>query len=129
MSSAGIAIGLDLPEDFFEGDRAGVDTAYWVARVIHYPPLPEQAASQPCPSSSNGGAAAHEASAAAAGSQSAGSGDHMDHSGAGQAAESGLTEISRSVQLSCGECLLISQHPPPLPPTFFSASKTETSSK
>ena len=30
-------MGLNLPEDTFEGDRAG--DPYWVARVIHYPPL------------------------------------------------------------------------------------------
>lgn len=127
---AGIAIGLDLPEDFFEGDRAGVDTAYWVARVIHYPPLPKQAASQPCPPSSNGNAAAHEASSAAASSQSGGSDDCIDHPEAGQAAENGLSEISRSVQLSCGRCLPASHMGPLyLLQPFSSASKTFTSSK
>ena len=34
----GIALGLHLPEDAFEGERAG--DPYWVTRVIHYPPLP-----------------------------------------------------------------------------------------
>ncbi|KAG7667303.1 hypothetical protein Ndes2526B_g04190 [Nannochloris sp. 'desiccata'] len=34
----GIALGLHLPENAFEGERAG--DPYWVTRVIHYPPLP-----------------------------------------------------------------------------------------
>jgi isopenicillin N synthase-like dioxygenase len=34
----GIALGLNIPEHSFEGERAG--DSYWVTRVIHYPPLP-----------------------------------------------------------------------------------------
>jgi hypothetical protein len=37
----GIALGLNLPEDFFGGKRAGKEGSYWIMRVIHYPPLPE----------------------------------------------------------------------------------------
>jgi isopenicillin N synthase-like dioxygenase len=35
----GIAIGMGLPEKFFAGQLAGPEGSYWVARVIHYPPL------------------------------------------------------------------------------------------
>jgi isopenicillin N synthase-like dioxygenase len=35
----GIALGLGLPEQFFAGQLAGPEGSYWVARVIHYPPL------------------------------------------------------------------------------------------
>jgi isopenicillin N synthase-like dioxygenase len=35
----GIALGLGLPEGFFAGQLAGPEGSYWVARVIHYPPL------------------------------------------------------------------------------------------
>eukprot|EP00882_Tetradesmus_deserticola_P026694 GHRQ01029474.1.p1 GENE.GHRQ01029474.1~~GHRQ01029474.1.p1 ORF type:complete len:195 (+),score=38.72 GHRQ01029474.1:1619-2203(+) len=35
----GIAMGLGLPEGFFAGQLAGPEGSYWVARVIHYPPL------------------------------------------------------------------------------------------
>eukprot|EP00878_Enallax_costatus_P011631 GHUV01012140.1.p1 GENE.GHUV01012140.1~~GHUV01012140.1.p1 ORF type:complete len:236 (+),score=55.96 GHUV01012140.1:458-1165(+) len=38
----GIAIGLQLPPDYFAGDLAGVDGSYWVLRVINYPPLQQQ---------------------------------------------------------------------------------------
>mmetsp|Transcript_4716 Transcript_4716/g.6355 ORF Transcript_4716/g.6355 Transcript_4716/m.6355 type:complete len:359 (+) Transcript_4716:95-1171(+) len=34
----GIALGLNLDEEFFAGARAG--DPFWVMRVIHYPPLP-----------------------------------------------------------------------------------------
>jgi isopenicillin N synthase-like dioxygenase len=35
----GISLGLGLPERFFAGQLAGPEGSYWVARVIHYPPL------------------------------------------------------------------------------------------
>lgn len=35
----GIAAGLGVEEDFFERESTAADP-YWVARVIHYPPLP-----------------------------------------------------------------------------------------
>ncbi|KAK9819032.1 hypothetical protein WJX74_007795 [Apatococcus lobatus] len=88
----GIAIGLELPEDFFEGNRAGVDMAYWVARVIHYPPLPKQAVDLSSQPTSNGNAAAGEAVSS-----------RPPEDGGACRDESGLTEIARSVQLSCGE--------------------------
>ena len=37
-----MALGLGLPETFFESKEGGgttKDTSYWVARVLHYPPL------------------------------------------------------------------------------------------
>jgi hypothetical protein len=37
--AAGIALGLGLPEGFF----VHAPDSYWVARVIHYPPLAEGA--------------------------------------------------------------------------------------
>ncbi|KAI3426983.1 hypothetical protein D9Q98_006927 [Chlorella vulgaris] len=43
----GIALGLQLPETFFEGDMAG--DSYWVSRILYYPSLP----GQPASSSSN----------------------------------------------------------------------------
>ncbi len=39
--NAGIAMGLGLPQSFFEGQRSGRDQSYWCTRVIHYPPLAE----------------------------------------------------------------------------------------
>lgn len=35
----GIALGVGLPEAYFGGQLAGPAGSYWVARVIHYPPL------------------------------------------------------------------------------------------
>lgn len=35
----GIALGLQLPPETFEGELAGREGSYWVTRVIHYPPL------------------------------------------------------------------------------------------
>ena len=32
-------MGLQLPEDYFEGERAGKEGSYWIMRIIHYPPL------------------------------------------------------------------------------------------
>ncbi|GAB4818531.1 hypothetical protein N2152v2_005577 [Parachlorella kessleri] len=69
----GIALGLQLPEHFFEGPTAGRDGAYWVTRVIHYPPLAQGSQYQ------------------ATGSQAA----------AAAAAE--RADVERSTQLSCGE--------------------------
>lgn len=46
---AGIAIGLGLPEDFFEKPGCGgttAETSYWVARVLHYPPLSQGSSHQ-----------------------------------------------------------------------------------
>lgn len=34
-------MGLGLPQDYFEGSRAGSAQSYWCTRVIHYPPLAE----------------------------------------------------------------------------------------
>lgn len=39
----GIALGLQLDEDFFGGSNAG--DPFWVMRIIHYPPLEQAAAS------------------------------------------------------------------------------------
>jgi len=44
LSHAGIALGLGIAEDYFETPQGGhttAETSYWVARVIHYPPLSE----------------------------------------------------------------------------------------
>ena len=38
---AGIALGLGLQPNYFEGERAGQAQSYWSTRVIHYPPLAE----------------------------------------------------------------------------------------
>ncbi|KIY99545.1 hypothetical protein MNEG_8416 [Monoraphidium neglectum] len=70
----GIALGLGLPESAFGGGLAAPERSYWVARVIHYPPL-VQGSAQP-----GGGRLQEGAAAAAAGA-----------------------DISRDVQLSCGE--------------------------
>ncbi|CAD7700651.1 unnamed protein product [Ostreobium quekettii] len=69
----GIALGLDLKEDYFDGQLAG--DSYWVTRVIHYPPLSEGTQHR----GEDGGITA-EASDAAQGAV-----------------------VDRSVQLSCGE--------------------------
>ncbi|DBA89756.1 TPA: hypothetical protein ACH3X2_004633 [Trebouxia sp. C0005] len=71
----GIAMGLGLPQSFFEGQRSGRDQSYWCTRVIHYPPLAEGTSHR----KREGGI--REAAAAAV-----------------QGAE-----VERSVQLSCGE--------------------------
>lgn len=42
--AAGIAVGLGLPPEYFEIEDGGgttKDTSYWVARILHYPPLSE----------------------------------------------------------------------------------------
>ncbi|KAK9863028.1 hypothetical protein WJX84_009657 [Apatococcus fuscideae] len=91
----GIAIGLGLAEDFFEGERAGVDTAYWVARVIHYPPLPKNGQSSPAARPAISSKAAHSHQPLESG--------EADAASIEQQPSEGLTEISRSVQLSCGE--------------------------
>lgn len=38
----GIAIGLQLPQDYFAESLASIDGSYWVLRVINYPPLQQQ---------------------------------------------------------------------------------------
>ena len=41
-AKTGIALGLGLPEGYFEAPLGGgtsAETSYWVARCIHYPPL------------------------------------------------------------------------------------------
>lgn len=43
----GVALGLNLPEETFEGDRAS--NPYWVARVLHYPPLSQIAPTNSIP--------------------------------------------------------------------------------
>ncbi|EFN56838.1 hypothetical protein CHLNCDRAFT_22157, partial [Chlorella variabilis] len=78
----GIALGLQLPESYFEGDVAG--DSYWVTRIIHYPPLqPEssqQAGSgQQAGSSQPPGGAGAGAGGAAGGGEELSCGEHTDY--------------------------------------------------
>ena len=50
ISFAGISLGLGLPEDHFERSEGGETTSessFWVARVLHYPPLCQGDSHQP----------------------------------------------------------------------------------
>lgn len=78
----GIALGLDLAPDYFGGDKAGIDESYWCMRIIHYPPLSEGTEHKGLvtPAEAEATTISREAAAAAQGS-----------------------EVSRAVQLSCGE--------------------------
>lgn len=40
----GVAVGLGLPATFFDDQPGG--EPYWVLRVIHYPPIPDQSSGQ-----------------------------------------------------------------------------------
>ena len=41
----GLALALGLQEDFFENENTAGDP-YWVARIIHYPPLQREKAAE-----------------------------------------------------------------------------------
>lgn len=61
----GIALGLGLPETFFQ-DRDGPCDPYWCMRIIHYPPLASAqpaAGAQRLPDGSGGGAGAASSAA------------------------------------------------------------------
>lgn len=98
----GIALGLNLPEDAFEAERAG--DPYWVARVINYPPLPPSMTKTP--------------------SKSATSNDTVDSIGCGAHTDYGLLTIVNqdddpdltALQILNGKGEWIDA--PPLPGTF-----------
>eukprot|EP00877_Chromochloris_zofingiensis_P001590 jgi/Chrzof1/11431/Cz05g36140.t1 len=115
----GIALGLGLPEQYFGGrDVAAVEGCYWVARVLHYPPLLQAAAATPTDAAGAAGAAAGAAQVAATTAAAAGA---VGTSAAGHAAPSHIRSkgtnsthnatitlfaagnIPKEVQLSCGE--------------------------
>jgi isopenicillin N synthase-like dioxygenase len=64
----GIALGLGLPESFFQGpNTAGPEQGYWCVRVIHYPPLAQ--GTYHAAQGGGGGDVADAAKAAAAGAE------------------------------------------------------------
>ncbi|KAL4855396.1 putative 2-oxoglutarate-dependent dioxygenase [Chlorella vulgaris] len=92
----GIALGLQLPETFFEGDMAG--DSYWVSRILYYPSLPGQPASSSSTTTSSSSGTSSSTSSVLGGAQQRQQQQQQQQQQHASGSKAGSLE-----ELSCGE--------------------------